>query len=54
VAGKTSNIAARLRQTCNKAAADWVANSDEHDRYISGDRFEHLQRKIGEHNDDIR
>src|SRR5262245_53463134 len=53
VAGKTGDVAARTSKTCNKAAANRVADTDKHDRYISGDRLEHREREVGVCHGDI-
>src|SRR5262249_37929056 len=48
VTGETGDIATRPRKTRNKPAADWVANTDEHDRHTSRDWLKYLQGKVGE------
>src|SRR4249920_3137942 len=45
---KTCDIAARPREARNKAASNRITDPAEHNRHISGDRFKHLQCKVGE------
>ena len=54
VTGETRDIAAGVSQTSNKAAADRIADTDEHDRYTSRDWLEYRQRQVGVCYSDIR
>jgi len=53
VTGETGDIAARTSKTCNKAATDWVADTDEHNPHISRDGLEHRECEVGVCHGDI-